>query len=109
RQVPAAVGKGFAAGAFDQDGGAAGDPVDASVVGRTLELEADPIADADVKRDGGLLAGCDQVMRDTLVGKDPPRQGMKVLGRAARTTPAQELGQMQQLMLEDSLQGLEPV
>ena len=34
---------------------------------------------------------------------------MEVLGRAARAAPAQELGQVQELVLEDPLQGLEPV
>lgn len=78
-----AVREGLAAGAFDQHRGAAGDAVDAAVIGRAVEIEADLVAHPDVEGNGSLLAGCDQVVRDALVGEDPPRQGMEILGRAA--------------------------
>ena len=43
------------------------------------------------------------------MGEDPPRERVEILRPAIRAAPAQELGQVQQLVLEDPLQRLEPV
>src|SRR5262249_19612896 len=91
REVVLAVGIEPAAWVFDQDGRAAGDPVDAAEVALAVELEADGVADVDAEGDAGLLARGDQVVECPLVGEDPPGQGVEVRGAAIGAAPAQEL------------------
>ena len=67
------------------------------------------VADVNVEGRAGLFAGGDQVVECPFVGENPPRERMEVLGPTIGAAPAQELGQVQQLVLEDPLQRLEPV
>src|SRR4051794_32616121 len=107
--VPSPIREEGAGGVGDEDGGALGDPVDAADAAGALVLETDPVAELDGVELGGQLAGGDQVVVGPGVAEDLPGEPVEVLGRAVSGAPGQELGQVQQLVLEDALQGLQPV
>ena len=109
RDIVLLVGVKLAARVFDEDGRAASDPVDASAMTLAVNLEANVVTDMNVKGGAGLFPGGDQVVKCPFVGEDAPRQRVEVVGPTIGTAPTQELGQVQQLVLEDPLQRLEPV
>ena len=109
RDIALAVGVKLAARVFDQNGRAASDPVDTSACTGPVHLEANVVTDVNVKGRAGLFTGRDQVVKCPFMGEDAPRKGMEIVGPAIGAAPAQELGQVQQLVLEDPLQRLEPV
>ena len=109
--VPPAVGEGAAGGVLDEDGRPLRDPVDPADPGDPVVVEAHEVARADRVGLGGDLAGGNQVVDRGRVAEDL-LAAIRRNGSALHSSTGplgQELGEVEQLVLEDPLERLQPV